>query len=82
MVNRQYSSIGNETVRKAAECQKNHACLSFAGFKPCDVQYVSLNAFCALKQECESACNYCLSLDGQNICGCPVRREIYSQYKV
>ena len=73
--------IDNEVVSKAAECEKAHACLSGMEVKPCRMQYVSLGKFCCLKQRCDSDCIYCLSLDNEFICGCPVRVAIYDKYK-
>lgn len=73
--------IGSDVVERAAECQKAHGCLSGVEIKPCRMQYVSLGRFCCLKEHCDSDCVYCLSLDNEFICGCPVRVAIYDKYQ-
>ena len=72
--------VSPDIIAKAAECQKQHACLKAAGFDLCKCQYISLGKFGCLEEVCNGQCVYCLTLDDENICGCPVRIEIFNKY--
>lgn len=74
--------ISADVIAKAAECQKQHGCVEGGKYDPCSCQYISLGKFGCLKEICEAQCAYCLTLGEENICGCPVRIEIFKKYAV
>lgn len=81
-MNSTHFDIDPEVVARAAECEKKHICLENSTCKLCKGQYISLGKFCCLEESCGGQCIYCLELDTENICGCPVRIEIFNKYKV
>ena len=81
-VERRYFDIDPAVIERAVECQKSHVCLERPPTELCRGQYVSLGKFCCLEEFCEEGCVYCLKLDDENICGCPVRIEIFNKYNV
>lgn len=78
-MDRNPSVVSFEAVAKAVECPKSHACLSEPNFSSCEFTCVVEGRFCCLKQPCELDCSYCIALDHQYFCDCPVNKEICSK---
>lgn len=79
MLTEQYN-VNADTVCRAAECKKGHACLWGKTEDLCRLYCLSLDRFCCLRGSCNSNCAYCTLLDRQSLCGCPVRVELYKKY--
>ena len=72
--------ISPEVVSRAVECPKSHACLFDPEFSSCEFTCVLGGRFCCLKQPCELECSYCISLDRQYFCDCPVKKEFCKEH--
>ena len=76
-------NVDDETVRTAANCEKEHACLGANESQLCPVQSLVTGEDDALVfVEClkMEACAYRLSFGESYVCRCPVRVEIYRKF--
>jgi hypothetical protein len=73
--------ISSDILNDAVKCNKNFSCLTGSNDCLCKIQsnYESKVIFI---ESIDDICNYRMSFGYSYVCNCPVRKEIFRQYKV
>jgi hypothetical protein len=73
--------IDEEIIKKALKCKKEQACLNNEEHKCCKVTNSVQDSVCFVDREQWDNCGYLMPFGYSDVCNCPVRTEIYKQYK-
>ena len=73
--------VDDNTIQETTKCGKNFSCLS--GEMPsCSIEENIDNKIHFIKCVNNELCSYKLSFGYSYVCTCPVRKELYNNYKI
>ena len=73
--------VDNDILQKTTKCSKNFSCLS--GGKPlCSVEQCIENNIHFIKCVSNEPCIYKVPFGYSFVCICPIRKELYNNYKI
>lgn len=74
--------INEDILKKTTKCKKKFSCLYSKKKDICKVIYCARGKVHYIKCRTSKDCDYKISFGEHLICSCPVRREIYNNYKI
>ena len=74
--------ISDLTIKETIKCKKDFSCLDEKRKELCKVNHNVGNEVHFIECLDTESCSYMLSFGDSIICTCPVRKEIYNQYKI
>lgn len=74
--------IDPKVIQSATKCPSNFSCLSNQNHALCIVKECVNEKIYFLECPKDNLCNYKISFGKFDTCSCPVRQEIYNQFKV
>ena len=72
----------DESILSKTTCEHKFKCLTNGNCPNCEAVRPSEMDYIYVKMKGNKDCPYAISFDGDSICSCPTRREIYRKYKV
>jgi len=73
--------VDDNILQKTTKCGKNFSCLS-GGTSICSVELCIDNKIHFIKCVSNKSCGYRASFGYSYVCTCPVRKELYNNYKI
>lgn len=74
--------INESTIAKATKCSKFFGCLNGNGHKCCEVKDCINNKVYFLNVKKKIICSYVVNFGNEQICTCPIRKELYNKLKI
>jgi hypothetical protein len=74
--------ISEDILKKTVGCKKEFACLSGDQKNLCEIEECLPDTIYFVKCLKDETCSYAIPYGPTYFCMCPVRREIYSRYRV
>jgi len=76
-------AISEDILKKAVKCRSNFSCLSGVNDCLCEIEdHAGENIHFINSLSATHLCNYKMEFGFSYICNCPVRKEVYNQYRV
>jgi hypothetical protein len=74
-------AVSEDVIKKATKCRSNFSCLSGEGVCLCEIEDFAGDKLHFIKPG-TGECDYRMGFGFSYLCNCPVRKEIYNQYRV
>ncbi|MBI5097786.1 MAG: hypothetical protein HZB30_00920 [Nitrospirae bacterium] len=76
-------AIGEDIIKNATKCRSNFSCLSGENGCLCEIEdFAGEKIHFIIPGNATEICDYRMGFGYSYLCNCPVRKEIYNQYKV
>lgn len=76
-------AVSEDVIKKATKCGSNFSCLSGEEVCLCEIEDFAGDKLHFIKPgNATGECNYRMGFGFSYLCNCPVRKEIYKQYRV
>jgi hypothetical protein len=72
--------VDDNIKQETTKCKKKFSCLS--GETPCSVELCIDNKIHFIKCVSKEPCSYKVPFGYSDVCTCPVRKELYNNYKI